>query len=82
VVAIEGRSAAYSSTSLAAPAEQVTVVLTNHDLFWHTFTIDQLHVDLEAPLGGTREEAFTAPPGSYRFYCRCRPMPPPACAAP
>ena len=29
-----------------------------------------LGVDLEAPLGGTREETFTAALGSYRFYCR------------
>ena len=70
MVAIESRNAAYSTTSLAAPAGQVTVVLTNHDLFWHTFTIDELDVDLEAPLGGTREQSFTAPAGSYRFYCR------------
>jgi plastocyanin len=70
VVAIESANAAYSTTSLAAPSGQVTVVLTNHDLFWHTFTIDELHVDLEAPLGGTREVTFTAASGSYRFYCR------------
>jgi plastocyanin len=70
VVVIESANAAYSTASLAAPAGQVTVVLTNQDLFWHTFTIDELRVDLEAPLGGTREETFTAPPGSYRFYCR------------
>jgi plastocyanin len=70
VVTIESRNAAYSTTSLAAPSGQVTVVLTNHDLFWHTFTVDELHVDLEAPLGGTREATFTAAPGSYRFYCR------------
>ena len=69
-VAIQAHNAAYSTTSLAAPSGLVTVVLTNHDLFWHTFTIDQLHVDLEAPLGGTREVSFTAPPGTYRFYCR------------
>ena len=70
MVAIESANAAFSSTSLAAPSGQVTVVLTNHDLFWHTFTIDELDVDLEAPLGGTREATFTAPPGIYRFYCR------------
>jgi plastocyanin len=70
VVTIESRNAAYSTTSLAAPRGQVTVVLTNRDLFWHTFTIHQLGVDLEAPLGGTREVTFTAPAGSYRFYCR------------
>jgi len=70
VVTIESRNAAYSTTSLTAPKGQVTVVLTNHDLFWHTFTIDELDVDLEAPLGGTREVTFTAAAGSYRFYCR------------
>jgi len=63
VVAIESANAAFSTASLAAPAGQVTVVLTNHDLFWHTFTIDELDVDLEAPLGGTREATFTAHQG-------------------
>jgi plastocyanin len=82
VVAIEAHNAAYSTTSLAAPAGQVTVVLTNRDLFWHTFTIDQLKVGLEAPLGGTREATFTAPPGRYRYYCRVPATPRPACAAP
>jgi len=82
VVAIESRNAAYSTTSLAAPAGQVTVVLTNHDLFWHTFTIDELDVDLEAPLGGTREvtsphhlEATGSPAGYPRMLQ-------PACEAP
>jgi plastocyanin len=70
VVAVTSRNAAFSSTSLAAPAGQVTVVMTNKDLFWHTFTIDDLHVDLEAPLGGTREVTFAARAGAYRFYCR------------
>lgn len=70
VVAITSRNAAFSTTSLAAPAGQVTVVLTNEDLFWHTFTIDELHVDLEAPLGGTREVTFAAPAGTYQFRCR------------
>jgi hypothetical protein len=45
-------------------------VLTKHDLFWHTFTIDQLDIELEAPLGGTREVTFTVPASTYRFYGR------------
>ena len=69
-------------TSLATPAGQVTVVLTNHDLFCHTFTIDELDVDLETPLGGTREATFTAPPGTTGSSVGCRPTPRPACAAP
>jgi hypothetical protein len=54
------------------------VVLTNHDLFRHTFTIDQLHVHLEAPLGSTREAGFAAPTGPAGRM----PTPPRACAAP
>ena len=65
VVAIESANAAFSTTSLAAPAGQVTVVLTNHDLFWHTFTIDELQVDLEAagghPGGGLHRTAGELP---------------------
>jgi hypothetical protein len=59
-----------------------TVAGVLYDLFWHTFTIDELDVDLEAPLGGTREATFTAPPGPTGFTVGCRPMPRPACAAP
>ena len=55
---------------LGRPRSSSTASWRNHDLFWHTSTIDELHVDLEAPLGGTREATFTAAPGSYRFYCR------------
>ena len=47
----------------------MTVVLTNHDLFWHTFTIDELQVDLEAA-GGHPGGDLHRTAGSYRFYCR------------
>jgi hypothetical protein len=82
VVAIESANAAYSTTTLAAPRGQVTVVLTNHDLFWHTFTIDELDVDLEAPLGGTREATFAAAQGPTGSPAWCQPTPQPACEAP
>ena len=49
---------------------QVTIELTNHDLFWHSFTIDQPAVNIDVPVGGARRVSFTAPPGSYQFYCR------------
>ena len=48
---------------------KVTVALTNHDLFWHTFTIDRLHVSIEVPVAGRRQVTFSAPPGTYVFYC-------------
>lgn len=62
-------NAAYSSTRLNANAGQVTLAVTNQDLFWHTVTIDQLHVNVAIPIGGHREIRFTAPPGTYTFYC-------------
>jgi plastocyanin len=59
----------FSSTALTADEGQVTIVLSNRDLFWHTFTIDELKVDLKVPVGGERQVTFTAPPGTYTFYC-------------
>jgi plastocyanin len=68
-LALETVNMAYSATELAADAGQVTVSLANHDLFWHTFTIDELNVDLQAPVRGERQVTFTAEPGTYPFYC-------------
>ena len=62
-------NAAYSTTRLNAQSGQVSLAVTNQDLFWHTVTIDQLHVNVAIPIGGHREIRFTAPPGSYTFYC-------------
>jgi plastocyanin len=61
---------AFDQTTLQAPAGQVTVELANRDLFWHTFTIDELGVDLAVPVGGHQQVDFEADPGTYRFYCR------------
>jgi plastocyanin len=47
----------------------VTVSLANHDLFWHTFTIERLGVNLDVPVGGTRTVTFTAAAGTYKFIC-------------
>jgi plastocyanin len=61
---------AFDQTTLQAPAGQVIVELANRDLFWHTFTIDELGVDLAVPVGGNQQVNFEADPGIYRFYCR------------
>lgn len=62
-------NAAYSNTRLKAQSGQVTLAVTNQDLFWHTVTIDQLHVNVAIPIGGHRDIRFSAPPGRYTFYC-------------
>jgi plastocyanin len=56
--------------SLQATGGKVTVALHNRDLFWHTFTIDALHVNLRAPVGRLRAATFEARPGTYSYYCR------------
>lgn len=61
---------AFHPTTLTAPSGQVTVHLSNHDLFWHTFTIDRPGVNVDVPVGGVRRASFTIPPGTYEFYCR------------
>lgn len=60
---------AYSTTTLVAPGRRVTIALDNRDLFWHTFTIDALKVDLKVPMRALQRVEFDAPPGSYTFYC-------------
>ena len=67
---IETKDTAYSALALAASAGEIRIEMTNHDLFWHTFTIDALGVDLRVPLAGTRTAVFTARPGVYTYYCQ------------
>lgn len=69
-VTVVSENAAFSTDSLSVPAGTVTVALENRDLFWHTFTIDELGIDIAAPVGAARTGSFEAAPGTYRFYCR------------
>lgn len=61
---------AFSISDLSIAAGEVTVSLANNDLFWHTFTIDSLGVDLPVPVGATRSVTFNVEPGIYEFKCR------------
>jgi len=64
------RNTAFLEKTLDVPRGNVTVAVSNHDLFWHTFTIDALHVNVDVPIGADRRVTFNAPPGRYEFYCR------------
>jgi plastocyanin len=59
----------FSASELSADGGQVTVLVDNHDVWWHTFTIDELDVDLKLPSSAKQQVSFTAAPGTYRFYC-------------
>jgi plastocyanin len=69
-VEVQTTNMAYDTTSLRAGAGEVTVAVRNRDLFWHTFTIDALRVDIKAPVGRLSTRTFEAKPGRYTFYCR------------
>ena len=69
-VRVVSEDVAFDATALDVDAGQITVELVNRDLFWHTFTIDELGVDLAVPVNGDRQATFEAGPGTYRFYCR------------
>jgi len=68
-VRVTGKNVRFSPERLRADTGNVTVVFKNKDLFWHTFTIDALNVDIRVPVKATRRVTFDAPPGTYRFYC-------------
>src|SRR5437588_671899 len=61
--------AADSTKTLTAGSGQATVSIANQDLFWHTFTIDKLGVNVLVPVGGHRELSLNLAPGTYIYYC-------------
>jgi plastocyanin len=69
-LALRIHNTAYSTMTINATSHQVTLYVTNDDLFWHTVTIDQLGVELDLPVGSHRRITFSAPSGTYTFYCR------------
>lgn len=69
-IRVEMRNTAFLQTALQAQGGPLSVAVANHDLFWHTFTIDALHVNVDVPIGANRRATFNAQPGRYEFYCR------------
>ena len=69
-LALNLSNTAFHPATLVAPSGRVTLSVANHDLFWHSFTIDHAAVSVDVPVGGARRVGFTLPPGSYQFYCR------------
>ena len=59
----------FAPDAIEATTGTVGVFVANEDLFWHTFTITELDVNLNVPVGGERRITFDAPAGSYRFTC-------------
>ncbi len=58
----------FSEESLQSD-NSVSVFVKNNDLTLHTFTIDELDVDVDIPAGKSARVTFDAEPGSYTYYC-------------
>lgn len=69
-VSLTAENVSFSVGHLAVSPGEVTVEMTNRDLFWHTFTIEELDVDLRVPVGAVRTFSFQASPGIYEFICQ------------
>jgi plastocyanin len=69
-VEVQTINVAFVPRTLEATGGKVTVAVRNRDLFWHTFTIDRLRVEIRTPVGRLRSASFEARPGTYAFYCR------------
>jgi plastocyanin len=68
-LAVDMRNTAFAQERLDAEAGEISIVARNHDLFFHTFTIERLGVNVGAPTGSIRRATFRAEPGTYTYYC-------------
>jgi plastocyanin len=66
---ISATNARFSASTLTADHGTVTVDFINNDLFWHTFTVTELGVDIRLPVKGNTRLSFRAAPGTYEFFC-------------
>jgi plastocyanin len=71
-IAVTARNVRFEPASLSAGAGETAVFVENKDSFRHTFSIDELDVDLEVPGGKATRVEFTADPDTYEFYCAVR----------
>lgn len=59
----------FEQTSLEAESGTVAVFVDNRDQTLHTFTIEDLDVDLDVPATKAARVTFDAEPGEYEFFC-------------
>jgi plastocyanin len=59
----------FRQTSLQAEGGEVSVFVENQDSTLHTFTIEELDVDLDVPASKSARVTFDAEPGEYEFFC-------------
>ncbi len=68
-ISLDMKDVKFVPENLAAESGQIEMSVSNGDLFWHTFTIGELDVDVRVPVRGERRIMFSAPAGTYEFVC-------------
>lgn len=64
------RDFAFKPGKLEAASGTISVHIKNSDQTLHTFTIEELGVDVSVPPGKEVRVTFNADAGSYKFTCR------------
>ena len=59
----------FSTDVIEAEGGEVSVFIDNKDSALHTFTVEELDVDVAVPGGSTARVTFDAAAGSYEFIC-------------
>ncbi|MFP5308770.1 MAG: cupredoxin domain-containing protein [Actinomycetes bacterium] len=67
VVAVQ--NFAFEDLTVTSSDGAVSLVVRNRDAFGHTFTIDELGVDVALLPGSAEVVTFDAAPGTYTYYC-------------
>jgi nitrite reductase (NO-forming) len=68
-IAVTAQHVKFSPETLEANSGAIGVTVGNLDLFWHTFTIRSLDVDVRVPVQAERRITFRADRGTYEFVC-------------
>ncbi|HYP24082.1 MAG TPA: cupredoxin domain-containing protein [Actinomycetota bacterium] len=68
-VELVAKDVKFEQTSLQASGGEISVFVDNEDPTFHTFTIEELDVDLDIPASKSARITFEAEPGEYEFFC-------------
>jgi uncharacterized cupredoxin-like copper-binding protein/mono/diheme cytochrome c family protein len=67
---VESHDIFFQPTEIDVPSDtEVTILLPNLGASMHNFSIDELNIDVDIQPGETAEVTFTAPEGTYTYYC-------------
>lgn len=68
-ILLTSHNMAFSSKRIEVQPGEHTITLDNADFIPHTFTIDDLGINLAVPARGGDQLTIKLPPGTYTFYC-------------